>query len=93
MRGARAAGATAYFNHGYALQMAGRHADAVAPYRAALALDADRPSLRNNLAIALRLSGSGRAERSRCSKRRCASIHATCRRGLISSSRGSRRTT
>ena len=41
-------GATAYFNHGYALQMAGRHADAVAPYRAALALDADRPSLRNN---------------------------------------------
>lgn len=55
-------GATAYFNHGYALQMAGRHADAVAPYRAALALDADRPSLRNNLAIALRLSGSGRAE-------------------------------
>ncbi|MCA8276949.1 hypothetical protein LGN17_31185 [Burkholderia sp. AU30280] len=55
-------GATAYFNHGYALQMAGRHADAVAPYRAALALDADRPSLRNNLAIALRLSGSDRAE-------------------------------
>ncbi|AOJ39008.1 hypothetical protein WJ23_14530 [Burkholderia lata] len=55
-------GATAHFNHGYALQMAGRHADAVAPYRAALALDADRPSLRNNLAIALRLSGSGRAE-------------------------------
>ncbi|KFG94781.1 hypothetical protein GQ56_0124100 [Burkholderia paludis] len=55
-------GAAAYFNHGYALQMAGRHADAVAPYRAALALDADRPSLRNNLAIALRLSGSPRAE-------------------------------
>ncbi|VWB79502.1 TPR repeat-containing protein [Burkholderia lata] len=55
-------GATAYFNHGYALQMAGRHADAVAPYRAALALDAGRPSLRNNLAIALRLSGSDRAE-------------------------------
>ncbi|HDR9729668.1 TPA: tetratricopeptide repeat protein, partial [Burkholderia aenigmatica] len=55
-------GATAYFNHGYALQMAGRHADAVAPYRAALALDAERPSLRNNLAIALRLSGSDRAE-------------------------------
>ncbi|KVH32918.1 hypothetical protein [Burkholderia cepacia] len=55
-------GATAYFNHGYALQMAGRHADAVAPYRAALALDAGRPSLRNNLAIALRLSGCDRAE-------------------------------
>jgi hypothetical protein len=28
----------------------------------ALALDADRPSLRNNLAIALRMSGSSRAE-------------------------------
>ncbi|MCA7998800.1 tetratricopeptide repeat-containing glycosyltransferase family protein [Burkholderia metallica] len=55
-------GAPAYFNLGYALQMAGRHADAVAPYRAALALDAGRPSLRNNLAIALRLSGGDRAE-------------------------------
>ncbi|MCA8303464.1 hypothetical protein [Burkholderia seminalis] len=55
-------GATAYFNHGYALQMADRHADAVAPYRAALAIDAGRPSLRNNLAIALRLSGGDRAE-------------------------------
>ncbi|WP_069706273.1 hypothetical protein [Burkholderia seminalis] len=55
-------GATAYFNHGYALQMADRHADAVAPYRAALAIDAGRPSLRNNLAIALRLSCGDRAE-------------------------------
>ncbi|CAB3964689.1 TPR repeat-containing protein [Burkholderia aenigmatica] len=55
-------GAAAYFNHGYVLQMAGRHADAVAPYRAALALDAGWPSLRNNLAIALRLSGSDRTE-------------------------------
>ncbi|HDR9586141.1 TPA: hypothetical protein QDC22_003892 [Burkholderia stabilis] len=55
-------GASAHFNHGYALQMAGRHADAVAPYRAALAIDAGWPSLRNNLAIALRLSGGDRAE-------------------------------
>ncbi|MCM3288498.1 hypothetical protein M3618_22375, partial [Bacillus licheniformis] len=55
-------GAATHFNHGYALQMAGRHADAVAPYRAALAIDAGWPSLRNNLAIALRLSGADRAE-------------------------------
>uniref|UniRef100_UPI001F4ADA6B tetratricopeptide repeat protein n=1 Tax=Burkholderia stabilis TaxID=95485 RepID=UPI001F4ADA6B len=55
-------GTSAHFNHGYALQMAGRHADAVAPYRAALAIDAGWPSLRNNLAIALRLSGGDRAE-------------------------------
>ncbi|AOK17692.1 hypothetical protein WT26_17875 [Burkholderia cepacia] len=54
--------AAARFNHGYALQMAGRHADAVAPYRAALATEPDLPSLRNNLAIALRLSGCDRAE-------------------------------
>ena len=85
-------GATAYFNHGYALQMAGRHADAVAPYRAALALDADRPSLRNNrdraAAVGQRPRGGDRAARSggalRSTRRR---------RGLISSSRGSRRTT
>ncbi|MBR8301010.1 hypothetical protein KDW49_09805 [Burkholderia dolosa] len=55
-------GAAMHFNHGYALQMAGRHADAVAPYRAALAIEPDWPSLRNNLAIALRLSGGDRAE-------------------------------
>ncbi|RQR59520.1 hypothetical protein DIE19_17350 [Burkholderia sp. Bp9126] len=54
--------ATARFNLGYALQMAGRHADAVAPYRAALATEPGLPSLRNNLAIALRLSGGDRAE-------------------------------
>ncbi|KVF70211.1 hypothetical protein WS75_24565 [Burkholderia sp. FL-7-2-10-S1-D7] len=51
-----------HFNHGYALQMLGRHADAVAPYRAAYALDPRWPSLRNNLAIALRLSGGDRRE-------------------------------
>ncbi|KVE75781.1 hypothetical protein [Burkholderia vietnamiensis] len=55
-------GAAALFNHGYALQMAGRHADAVAPYRAAYALEPRWPSLRNNLAIALRLSGGDRDE-------------------------------
>ncbi|RQR38589.1 tetratricopeptide repeat protein [Burkholderia sp. Bp9142] len=55
-------GAGARFNHGYALQMLGRHADAVAPYRAAYALDPGWPSLRNNLAIALRLSGGDRNE-------------------------------
>ncbi|AIO33609.1 tetratricopeptide repeat family protein [Burkholderia cenocepacia] len=55
-------GAAVRFNHGYALQMAGRHADAVAPYRAVLAIEPDWPSLRNNLAIALRLSGGDRGE-------------------------------
>ncbi|KVN88458.1 hypothetical protein WJ69_15600 [Burkholderia ubonensis] len=54
--------AAARFNLGYALQMAGRHAEAIAPYRAALATEPDLPSLRNNLAIALRLSGGDRAE-------------------------------
>ncbi|TCW82144.1 hypothetical protein C5O80_20830 [Burkholderia sp. SRS-46] len=54
--------ATARFNLGYALQMAGRHAEAVAPYRAALASEPEMPSLRNNLAIALRLSGGDRTE-------------------------------
>ncbi|KUZ31553.1 tetratricopeptide repeat protein [Burkholderia territorii] len=56
------ADAGARFNLGYALQMLGRHADAVAPYRAAYALDPRLPSLRNNLAIALRLSGGDRRE-------------------------------
>ncbi len=55
-------GAGAGFNHGYALQMLDRHADAVAPYRAAFALDPGWPSLRNNLAVALRLSGGDRRE-------------------------------
>jgi len=55
-------GADARFNHGYVLQMLGRHAEAVAPYRAAYALDPRWPSLRNNLAIALRLSGGDRNE-------------------------------
>lgn len=44
-------GAAAHFNLGYALQVADRHADAVGPYRTALASEPDMPSLRNNLAI------------------------------------------
>nr|WP_175800442.1 hypothetical protein [Burkholderia anthina] len=55
-------GAAAGFNHGYALQMLDRHADAVVPYRAAFALAPGWPSLRNNLAVALRLSGGDRRE-------------------------------
>ncbi|OLL33659.1 hypothetical protein BTH42_00910 [Burkholderia sp. SRS-W-2-2016] len=49
--------ALAHFRVGYALQMANRHADAIAPYRRALALDAALPQLRNNLASALMLTG------------------------------------
>lgn len=41
------------FAKGLALQFAGRHAQAIEPYREALALDPDWPSLRNNLAAAL----------------------------------------
>ncbi|WP_435379977.1 hypothetical protein [Burkholderia sola] len=47
----------AAFNGGYALQMAGRHAEAIVPYRRALALAPAWPSLKNNLALAIRLSG------------------------------------
>ena len=43
----------AHFRHGFALQLLNRHRDAVAPYRAALAIDPDLHSLRNNLAGAL----------------------------------------
>ncbi|WP_175813275.1 hypothetical protein [Burkholderia contaminans] len=47
----------AAFNCGYALQMAGRHAEAIVPYRATLALAPAWPSLKNNLALAIRQSG------------------------------------
>ncbi|WP_175872556.1 hypothetical protein [Burkholderia sp. BCC0397] len=47
----------AAFNCGYAMQMAGRHADAIAPYRRTLALAPSWPSLKNNLALAIRLTG------------------------------------
>ncbi|MFM0740051.1 hypothetical protein PQQ51_22665 [Paraburkholderia xenovorans] len=49
--------APAHFRFGYALQMANRHAEAITPYRRALALDPRVPQLRNNLAGALTLTG------------------------------------
>jgi tetratricopeptide (TPR) repeat protein len=45
--------ALASFRLGYALQIANRHRDALAPYRHALALNPELPQLRNNLAGAL----------------------------------------
>jgi len=54
--------AAASFRLGYVLQVANRHGDAVAPYRHAMAIDADVPLLRNNLAMALRASGRGQEE-------------------------------
>ncbi len=50
------------FNCGYALQMGGRHAESIEPYRRALALDPNWPSLRNNLAIAVRIAGGNPGE-------------------------------
>ncbi|MFL9885269.1 tetratricopeptide repeat protein [Paraburkholderia agricolaris] len=49
--------ALAHFRVGYALQMANRHGDAIAPYRRALAINPAFPQLRNNLAGALALTG------------------------------------
>ncbi|BDC41307.1 hypothetical protein PTKU15_46040 [Paraburkholderia terrae] len=43
---------------GYALQMANRHRDALAPYRHALAIEPAFPQLRKNLAIALNSTGA-----------------------------------
>lgn len=45
--------AAALFRHGLALQYLNRHKEAIAPYRAAYAIDPDLYSLRNNLAAAL----------------------------------------
>ncbi|ACC69261.1 hypothetical protein PPMP20_08135 [Paraburkholderia phymatum] len=42
-----------HFQLGLTLQLMNRHSDAIAPYREALAIDPDLPSLRNNLAAAL----------------------------------------
>ncbi|KWF17338.1 tetratricopeptide repeat-containing glycosyltransferase family protein [Burkholderia pseudomultivorans] len=53
----RPASAAAAFNCGYAMQMAGRHADAIAPYLRALEFAPSWPSLKNNLALAIRLTG------------------------------------
>ncbi|EIN00886.1 hypothetical protein WQE_13451 [Paraburkholderia hospita] len=47
---------------GYALQMANRHRDALAPYRHALAIEPAFPQLRKNLAIALNRTGGDPAE-------------------------------
>ncbi len=49
--------ALAHFRFGYALQMANRHNEAIAPYRRALAIDPTLPQLRNNLAGALTHTG------------------------------------
>ncbi|WP_433694514.1 tetratricopeptide repeat protein [Paraburkholderia phenoliruptrix] len=51
--------AHAHFRLGYALQMAGQHHDALAPYRRALALNPALPSLRCNLAGALAFTHHG----------------------------------
>jgi Flp pilus assembly protein TadD len=61
----RPADATASFRLGYALQMANRHRDALAPYRHALALDPHLPQLRTNLAGAIALSGGDVTEQVR----------------------------
>lgn len=45
--------AAAWFAAGLALQFANRHADAIEPYRRALAIERTFPNLRNNLATAL----------------------------------------
>lgn len=45
--------AAAWFAAGLALQFANRHADAIEPYRRALAIERTFPNLRNNLASAL----------------------------------------
>src|ERR1700751_4875278 len=47
---------------GYALQMANRHRDALAPYRHALAIEPAFPQLRKNLAIVLNRTGGDPAE-------------------------------
>ncbi|WP_244110231.1 tetratricopeptide repeat protein [Burkholderia cenocepacia] len=47
----------AAFNCGYALQIAERHTEAIAPYRRVLELAPAWPSLKNNLALAIRLTG------------------------------------
>ncbi|WJF90160.1 hypothetical protein QS306_00230 [Paraburkholderia bonniea] len=53
----------AQFLHGYLLQLAGLHAEALAPYQRALELNPDHPKLRNNLASALQVVGESVAVR------------------------------
>jgi hypothetical protein len=47
----------ALWHLGYALQLAGRHADAIPFYERAHAVDAAVPTLRNNLAVAYEITG------------------------------------
>lgn len=54
--------ALTHFRHGYTLQMANRHGEAIAPYRRALAIDPKMPRLRSNLAAALMLTGGDPGE-------------------------------
>ncbi|ASV97542.1 tetratricopeptide repeat protein [Paraburkholderia aromaticivorans] len=54
--------AHAHFRHGYALQIANRHHEAIAPYRHALAIDPRLPCLRSNLAGALSRTGGDPGE-------------------------------
>jgi tetratricopeptide (TPR) repeat protein len=54
--------AAAWFAAGLALQFANRHADAVQPYRRALAIARTFPNLRNNLATALMQVNIGDSE-------------------------------
>lgn len=49
--------ALALWHLGYALQLAGHHAEAVPFYQRAYAIDSTVPTLRNNLAVALEVSG------------------------------------
>lgn len=49
--------ALALWHLGYALQLAGRHADAIPFYERAHAVDAAVPTLRNNLAVAYEITG------------------------------------
>lgn len=55
--------ALAHFRLGYSLQMANRHAEAIASYRHALAIEPRLPRLRNNLAAALTFTGGDLNER------------------------------
>jgi Flp pilus assembly protein TadD len=50
--------AGALWRLGYALQLAGRHADAVPFYQRAYAVDPAQPTLRNNLAVAYEVTGA-----------------------------------
>ncbi len=52
----------ALFGLGYASQMTGRNAEAMAAYRRAYAIDSELPSLRRNMATALHHSGGNQEE-------------------------------